>query len=180
MVAAACAYLPTVTKSSAEHSSASGEGGIEALPDDVLRNILGRLRDTRSLAHFAMASRGCRGAAARADLVRHVTMPVQDTRRVLHPANVLHAELATPPGFTHCVQCFFCKCLIPVPLAAIVIDHKCDDRSYKFPIWTTWNVVLYRGPTHHLPRPMPCSAERLKMYNVPLPSVYPYAAPLLA
>jgi hypothetical protein len=153
---------------------------MEALPDDVVRNILGRLTDTRSLAHFAMTSRRCRGAARRADLVRPLTMPVQDHRKVLHPANVRHAEQATPRGFKHCVQCFLCKCLIPVPLAAVVIDHKCEDRSHKFPIWTTWRVVLYRGETHHLPRPMPCSAERLNMYNVPLPAVYPYAAPLLA
>jgi len=148
---------------------------MEGLPNEIVSNILGRLTDTRSLAHFAMASRRCRGAAARADLVRSMTMPVNHVKQVMHPANVQHAKQVTPPGFSHCLQCFMCRGIIPVPLEAIVINHRCEGLSYQFPMWTCGRVVLYRGSTQHLPQPIPCSAERLQVYNVPRPAVYPYA-----
>jgi hypothetical protein len=147
---------------------------MEDLPIEIVFNILGRLTDTRSIAYFAMASSSCRMAVARADLIRRMTMPVLDHRQVMHPSNVLHAKLATPKGFNHCMQCDLCKCLIPVPYEAVVINHKCINCSHQFPMWTNMRCVLYRGHTQHLPQPVPCSAERLDMYNVPQPTVYPY------
>jgi hypothetical protein len=152
---------------------------MEDFPDEVICNILECLTDVRSLAHFAMASRRCREAAARADLVRECHMPVKDRHQVLHPANVQHAKQAMPKGFKHCLKCFMCRCLIPVPFGAVVVNHQCVYLTYKFPMWTNQNVALYRGPTQHLPQPLPCSAERLRVYQVPRPSVYPYA-PLFA
>ena len=185
MTDAACEYFPKETNSRAVHWSASAEKAnkcdagcmrsMEDLPVDIICNILGRLTDTRSLAHFAMTSRRCREASTLSDLVRSVKMPVNHVKQVLHPDNVRHANQVTPSGFSHCLRCFMCSSIIPAPLEAIVINHRCDGLSYQFPIWTCSRVVLYRGSVDHLPQPIPCSAERLHVYNVPMPTVWPYS-----
>ena len=115
------------------YDALSGRHGIEDLPDDVINIILGNQTETRSLAHFAMASRRCREAAARADQIRKWDMPVTDHHQVLHPANVEFAQSA-PKEFTHCLRCFMCKSLVPVPLGAVVIDHQCANHTYQHPM----------------------------------------------
>lgn len=153
---------------------------MEEMPCSVISIILCNLDDVRSLAHFALASRRCRDAVARADLVRRNSMPVLDYQQVLHPANAKHAQLTTAQGFKHCLLCFMCKCLIPAPFEAVVVNHRCSDHTWFHPMWTNQDVVLYRGgETSHLPQPAACSEERLKAYQVARPAVYPYA-PLLA
>lgn len=149
---------------------------MEKLPDDIISDILGRLTDTRSLAHFAMTSRVCRSAAARADIVRRLHMPVRHADHVMHPDNVQYLRQVTPKGFHHCIRCFHCRCIIPVSLETIVINHQCKHHTYKHPTWAnSSSAVLYRGTTQHLTQPLPCPDERLYMYNVKKPSVYPYA-----
>jgi hypothetical protein len=55
-----------------------------------------------------------------------------------------------------------------------VFHHGCDGLSYQFAMWTNSRVVLYRGDASHMPQPEACSDERLNMYQVARPSVYPY------
>lgn len=149
---------------------------MEKLPYDVLGNILSRLTDARSLANFALTSRMCRDAFNRVDIVRPISMPVRDMYQVMHLANLIHAQQNTPLGFSHCLLCVDCKCIMPVSFEAVVVNHKCVDHSYFRPIWTnSRHAVLYRGPTDHLTQPVPCSSERLGVYRVPKPSVFPYS-----
>lgn len=149
---------------------------MEELPPDLLCNIVSHLTDARSLGNFALTSRCCRDALNRSDLVRPISMPVRDMYQVLHPTNLIHAQQNTPPGFSHCLLCVDCKCMIPVSYEAVVVNHKCVDHSYFRPLWTnSRHAVLYRGPTDHLTQPVPCSSERLYVYRVQQPSVFPYS-----
>lgn len=133
---------------------------MEGLPDDVACKVLTCLTDTKSLAHFALASRRCNDMVVCADLVRNIS--------VRRPRPV---GLSLPHGFKHCHLCFICKGIIPVPTDPGVVYHQCPHHNHKHPIWSDRDVILFRGPTDHLPQPTPCSAEDLKnnFYRTPLP-----------
>lgn len=145
---------------------------MEGLPDDVACKVLSCLTDTRSLAHCALASRRCNNMVARADLVRNISVGL--------PRPV---DLLLPTGFKHCMLCFMCKGIIPVPTDPGVVYHQCPHHNYKHPVWSDVAVILYRGPTDHLPQPTPYPAENMKLncHRAPLPVFQPpQPAPLFA
>jgi hypothetical protein len=143
---------------------------MEDIPDEVACKIFGCLTDTRSLAHFALASRKCNGMVVRADLVRNVS--------VRRPCP---QDLSLPHGFKHCHLCFICKGIIPVPTDPGVVNHMCPHHTREHPIWSDQAVILYRGPTDHMPQPTVCLAEDMKYYRTPH-AVFqtPQPAPLFA
>jgi hypothetical protein len=125
--------------------------------------------------HFALASRRCNDMVVRADLVRNVTAGWWYPR---------HVNLTLPDGFKHCVLCFMCKCIIPMPTDPVVVYHQCPHHPYKHAMWSHDSVVVYRGATNHLPQPTPCPAEDMEYYHYRPPTpVFPTApqlSPLLA
>jgi len=147
---------------------------MEGLPDDIACKVLSCLTDTRSLAHFALASRRCNDMFVRADLVRNISCGLWDRPRpVPRPAN-----LSLPHGFKHCYSCFICKGIIPMPTDPGIVYHQCPHHNHQQVVWSDDAVILYRGPTDHLPQTTPCSTEDLKYYRTPL-SVFqtPHPAP---
>ena len=136
---------------------------MESLPDDVACKVLRCLTDTRSLAHFALASRRCTDMVVRADLVRNISVGLWERPRPV--------ALSLPHGFKHCHSCFMCKGIIPVPTDPGVVYHQCPHHTYKHPIWSDSAVILYRGPTDHLPQATPYPAEKMKLHcnRIPLP-----------
>jgi hypothetical protein len=147
---------------------------MENLPPDILTSILCLLTDVRSIASFTMTSRTCRDAAREADLIRKTKMPIIDCQKVLHPANLEYSKEVAIERFTHSIHCMWCKSIIPVPLKAVVFNHRCEHMRNKFPQWTNQRTLLYRGNTGHLPQPIACTDERLSMYQVSRPTSYPY------
>jgi hypothetical protein len=154
---------------------------MEQLPDDIMTSILCLLTDVRSIAAFTLTSRTFRDAAHKADLIHKMQMPFIDCQKVLHPANL---EYSKEIALTHCVYCMWCRSIIPVPLEAVVFNHRCENMRSPFPQWTNQRTLLYRGITDHLPQPIACKDERLSMYQVSRPKVFPYlctpAAPALS
>jgi hypothetical protein len=159
---------------------------METLPHDAIGRILGHLLDVRSIASFAMASRRCRDAVARADLVRRFCLPHGPAWRSwqphsaprggVHPDNE-QAMRNAPHGFTYCTFCCVCKEMIPVLLEAVVVNHKCRLISTHGCVicYAEHRGLLYRGPTQHLTQPMPCCQATLKTRGIKRPTVYPYA-----
>jgi hypothetical protein len=129
---------------------------MEGLPDDIVYKVLSCLTDTRSLAHFALASRRCNDMVVRADLVRNISVGLWNLPRPV--------DVSLPHGFKHCFSCFMCKGIIPMPTDPVIVDHQCPHHTYKHPVWSDDAVILYKGLTDHLPQPTPCSAEDLKYY----------------
>lgn len=121
---------------------------MEGLPDDVMCKVLSCLTDTRSLAHFALASRRCNDMVIRAELVCNFS--VGCIRHDLNPT--------IPPGFKHCVSCIFCKTIIPVPKEPVVMEHQCVNHSHPHFVFSDRNVIMYRGSTDHMPQPTLFSA----------------------
>ena len=145
---------------------------MEGLPDDVACKVLRCLTDTRSLAHFALASRRCNDMFVRADLVRNISVWLWDDADA--PTRPRPRGLSLPHGFKHCVSCFMCKGIIPILNTTDpgVVYHQCPHHTYTHPVWSDDAVFLYRGPTDHLPQPTPCSAaENMKYcHRNPLPT----------
>ena len=129
---------------------------MEDLPDDVVCKVLSCLTDTRSLAHFALASRRCSDMVVRADLVRTT------------------GGLSLPHGFKHCISCFMCKGIIPMPADPGIVLHQCPHHTYKHPVWSDSDILLYRGTTNHLPQPTPYPAKDI-IHRVPLPVFRPHS-----
>ena len=149
---------------------------MDGLPDDIVRKVLSCLTDTRSLAHFALASRRCNDLVVCADLVRNISVGLNGHDQPPRPIN-----LSLPPGFKHCHLCFMCKGIVPMPTNPGVVSHQCPHHTYTHPVWSDHAVILYRGPTDHLPQPTPCSAEHLKFARTPVPVFQgPQSAPLFA
>jgi hypothetical protein len=136
---------------------------MEDLPDDVACKVLGCLTDTRSLAHFALASRRCHDMVVRADLVRNYSVDRRTPRDLPLPQ--------LPRGFKHCHLCFMCKGIIPMPTDPGVVLHQCPHHTYNHPIFSNSAVVLYRGPTDHLPQPTPYPAEIMRFNCTFIPAL---------
>jgi hypothetical protein len=127
---------------------------MEDLPDGVACKVLSCLTDTRSMVHFALASRRCNDLVVCADLVRNISVGLNGHDQPPRPIN-----LSLLPGFKHCHLCFMCKgIIVPVPTNPGVVNHQCPHHTYAHPN----EIILYRGPTDHLPQPTPCLAEHLK------------------
>jgi hypothetical protein len=137
---------------------------MEGLPDDVASKVLGCLTDLQ-LAHFAQTSRRCNDMFVRADLIRNISVMLwTDLKDRPRPK-----DISLPPGFKHCISCFMCKGIIPVPVDPGVLYHQCPHHTYNHPVWSDDAVMLYRGPIDHLPQPTLCSAKDLKYYHYRTP-----------
>ena len=152
---------------------------MESLPHEIIEAILGRLPDVESIASFATTSRKCRDAAARADLIHCLDMPVKSMDQVTHPDNKAYLSRMTPKGYNLCYTCMFCKHIIPtLTLEVMMVCHKCHDATTNFRIVQSANnsrAVLYKSSsTSHLTQPLPCCSDTLRNFSIK-PKVYPYA-----
>ena len=148
---------------------------MEALPDEVLHHVLGCLGNVRAIASFALASKSCRDAIRRIELVRKIDLPVKQAYNATHPDNVQFVKDVMSPGHRYCTYCRFCHEIIPVPMEAIVFDHKCHNRDFWYTKPTHIYVLLYRGNTQHLMQPDPSTDVFLRLSKIPRPNVFPYA-----
>jgi len=139
---------------------------MEDLPDDIMCQVLRCLTDTRSLAHFALASRSCNDIVIRADLVRNISVVTWSNTKWNRPRPI---DLSLPHGFKHCHSCFMCKGIIPVPTDPGIFLHQCPNHNYKHPIWSDDAIMLYRSPIDHLPQPTLYSPAQGVVHRTPKP-----------
>ena len=155
---------------------------MDGLPDDVVRCVFGRMTDARTMASLAATCRRMRAIfdGGGRPFVRRFEFPVENDARAACPENVaaLEAALRLHPCCSLCACCYFCKALLPVHLAAVIVLHRCtrwSGSSWVLP--TCKGAVLFADrDTSHLeqPRPVECRLAWLDRTRGVRPAVPPY------
>lgn len=145
---------------------------MESLPDDILERLIIMQTDARTTSSLACVNRLFRDLTG--NVIRKISLPNQTSTKAVCTENFQYLTKECNKKENLCTVCWFCTAIIPVHLEAILVTHRCSEKTYEFVMATNRHNVLWNHTTQHLTQPSPCDNLTLCMQNVPRPKCAPY------